>query len=119
MRVTTVRALAVAISALVVVSCAGGSGTEDLTGAELFVEVGCQACHGEVDSEIAPTLHGIWGSDVELQDGRTVTVDEAYVQRSIADPGADVVSGFDARMPTFSLTDTEVERLVDYVRSLG
>jgi hypothetical protein len=31
----------------------------------------------------------------------------------------DVVAGFDARMPTFGLSDSEVDRLVEYVRSLG
>lgn len=100
-------------------ACGDGESTDDLTGAELFVEIGCQACHTDADTDLAPTLSGIWGSVVLLEDGRTVTVDEAYVRRSITDPGADIVAGFDARMPTFGLSESEIDRLVDYVRSLG
>lgn len=88
-----------------------------MTGAELFVEVGCHACHGDTDSEVAPTLEGVWGSEVTLSDGRTVVVDEVYVRKSLTDPSADIVDGFEPRMPTFTLTDSEVDRLVDYVRS--
>jgi cytochrome c oxidase subunit 2 len=61
---------------------------------------------------------GIWGTDVQLADGRSVTVDDAYVRRSITEPGADVVEGYNPIMPTLPLTDDEVDRLVDWVRSL-
>lgn len=114
-----VRPLLIAGVLLVVAACGNDGSTDDLSGAELFVEIGCQACHTEEDSDLAPTLSGIWGSDVTLEDGRTVTVDEEYVRRSITDPGADIVAGYDARMPTFGLSDSEVDRLVEYVRSLG
>ena len=107
-----------AVGLIVIAACGGGS-TEDLTGAELFIEIGCQACHGDADGEVAPTLVGVWGGEVALSDGRTVVADEAYVRKSITDPNADIVDGFEPRMPTFTLTDSELERLVDYVRSLG
>lgn len=116
---TTVKALVLALALLVVTACGDGGSTDDLTGAELFVEIGCQACHTDADTDLAPTLSGIWGNDVVLEDGRTVTVDEAYVRQSIVDPGADIVAGYEARMPTFGLSDSEIDRLVDYVRSLG
>ena len=111
-----------AFMTLVLVSlaaCADSGSTDGLAGSELFVEIGCQACHGEADSDVAPTLNEIWGTDAVLEDGRTVTVDEAYVTRSIEDPGADVVAGYSGRMPQFGLSESEVDRLVDYVRSLG
>lgn len=116
---TTVKALAVIGALVVLAACGDSESTDDLTGAELFVEIGCQACHTDTDTELAPTLSGIWGSEVVLDDGRTVTVDEDYVRRSITDPGADIVEGFEARMPTFGLSESEIDRLVDYVRSLG
>lgn len=112
------RAL-LAVLALVLVAGCGDDSTDGLTGSELFVEIGCQACHTETDTDLAPTLHGIWGTEVELEDGSTVTVDEAYVRRSITDPGSDVVAGFDARMPIFGLSESEVDRLIEYVRSFG
>lgn len=106
------------VAALVLASC-GGESAEDLTGAELATDVGCVACHTDTDTDVAPTLHGIWGTGVVLEDGRSVTVDEVYVRRSITEPGADIVAGFDARMPNFSLSESEVDRLIEYVRSLG
>lgn len=116
---TTARTVVLSGALLVVAACGDASSTDDLTGSELFVEIGCQACHTQADTALAPTLSGIWGSDVSLEDGRTVTVDEEYVRRSISDPGADIVAGYDARMPTFGLSDSEIDRLVEYVRSLG
>lgn len=117
MKGQTARAGLVALGLLLTVGC--GSNSPNLTGAELALEVGCHACHGETDSDLAPTLEGVWESGVLLEDGRTVVADEAYVRTSITNPGADIVAGYDGRMPTFSLTDAEVEDLVEYVRSLG
>ena len=116
MRGRTARAGLLTLGLLASAGC--GAGSVDLTGRDLAVEVGCVACHGESDSDLAPTLHGIWGSDVLLEYGRTVVADEAYVRTSITDPGADLVAGYDGRMPTLALTESEVDRLVEYVRSL-
>lgn len=106
------------VLALLVLTACGGQRAA-LTGQELAADVGCLSCHGEVDSSVAPTLNGLWGTEVVLEDGRSVTVDEAYVRRAITDPSADVVEGFRAVMPTFGLSDDEVDRLVEYVGSLG
>lgn len=110
------RALLIAV--LVLAAC-GDGGRSGLTGQELAGEVGCPACHTDRDTGTAPTLRGIWGTEVQLADGRTVTVDEEYVRRSITDPKADTVEGYNPIMPTFPLEDDEVDRLVDWVRSLG
>ena len=117
MKATTASGLLMA--GLLVLAACGGDSKEEMTGAELFVEIGCHACHGDVDGEVAPTLEGLWGSEVMLSDGRTVVVDEEYVRKSLTDPGADIVDGFEPRMPVFTLSDSEIERLVDYVRSRG
>lgn len=114
----TASTKALFLAGIVMLAACGGSTTDDLSGADLATEVGCFACHMDTDSDIAPTLVGIWGNEVLLEDGRSVTVDEEYVRRSITDPGADIVAGYDARMPVFSLTDDEVDCLVEYVRSL-
>jgi cytochrome c oxidase subunit 2 len=120
MRARTVEGAALSFAIVLALTACGDSGsTDDMPGAELFVEIGCQACHGETDTDLAPTLRSIWGTEVELEDGSSVIVDEVYVKRSMIDPGANVVAGFDARMPTFGLSDSEVDRLVEYVRSLG
>lgn len=103
-------------------ACGGGDGggeDANLSGEELAAEVGCLACHQETDTDMAPTLHGIWGTQVNLEDGSTVTVDEEYVRRSITDPRADIVDGYNSIMPTFPLEDSEVDRLVEWVESIG
>lgn len=97
----------------------GGEDTQGLTGEQLAAEVGCLSCHTDRGTSTAPSLVGIWGTDVQLADDRTVTVDDEYVTRSITEPGADVVEGYNPIMPTFPLEDDEVGRLVDWVRSLG
>lgn len=97
----------------------GGYTTEVLANEQLAGEVGCLACHTDGDTPAAPSLVGIWGRENQLADGRTVTVDHEYVSRSITEPGADVVEGYNSTMPTVPLTDEEVDRLVDWVRSLG
>lgn len=106
--------LAIALGA-----CGGGDDGGPVSGDELAAEVGCLSCHQEASTGVAPTLHGIWGTDVELTDGRTVTVDEEYVRRSIEEPGADIVAGYEAIMPVFPLEPDEVDSLVEWVRSLG
>lgn len=112
---------AVLALALLLAACggAGGGPSPDPTGEDLAAEVGCLACHQETDAGTAPSLHGIWGTEVTLEDGSIVTVDEEYVRRSITDPGADLVEGYGATMPTFPLDDAEVDRLVEWVESLG
>lgn len=117
MRDRTARAGAALLALLLATAC--GSRDAELTGAELAREVGCLACHDDTDTDLAPGLQGVWGSERLLADGRTVVADEAYVRKSIIDPGADVVAGYYGRMPSFALSDAEIDLLVDYVRSQG
>ncbi len=117
MTIRTARALAATFAVALASGC--GSPTAELTDADLALEVGCLACHQETDTDLAPSLDGLWGSEVLLDDGRSVVADEAYVRRAITDPGREIVAGFSGRMPLIALTDIEVDRLVDYVRSIG
>ena len=106
-------------AALAVAGCGGGGEGAATTPEELAADVGCLACHTESNTAMAPSLHGIWGTDRELADGSMVTVDDAYVSRSIVDPGADVVAGYGPTMPRMPLDDAEVDQLVEWVRGLG
>lgn len=116
-----VRRRLVVLLLVALAGCGGGSGGTggDSTGADLAAEIGCFACHSDSDTDLAPTLEGIWGTEVALEDGSTVTVDETYVRRSIMDPDADIVEGYRGVMPNFSLSGSEVHRLVEWVESLG
>ncbi len=113
----TASGLLLILVASLVTSCGGDRST--MSGDELATEIGCFACHSEENTDIAPTLHGIWGGQVTFEDGTSTVVDEDYVRQSIMDPGARIVDGYDGRMPNFGLSDQEVDRLIEYVRSLS
>lgn len=56
---------------------------------------GCVACHSADGTPSAgPTWQGLYGHDVVMTDGSTVTADDAYITESILDPNAKIVEGF-------------------------
>jgi cytochrome c oxidase subunit 2 len=63
-------------------------------------------------------LFGIWGEEVQLTDGRTVEVDESYLERAIRKPRDEVVDGYGPIMPEVSLTSEQVEALIAYIEAL-
>ncbi|HEX7100419.1 MAG TPA: cytochrome c [Acidimicrobiia bacterium] len=112
------RRTALALVVVLLLAC-GGSSSGPQTGEELAADFGCLACHTGENTSIAPTWNGLFGSTVELDDGSTVVADEEYIRRSIVDPHAQIVAGYRATMPQFSLTDDEVDLLVQYIQGLG
>ena len=64
---------------------------------------------------------GVFGKQVQLDDGRTVIADENYIRESILNPGAKVVAGFKPIMPTFQgqVSEESLMALVAYVKSLA
>ncbi len=94
-----------------------------LTGAELFREMACHTCHTvepQDGSSTGPSLHGVYGSEVTLRNGGTVTADEAYLRESILSPNAKTVTGYMPVMPSYEarLTEEELNLLVSYIKSL-
>jgi cytochrome c oxidase subunit 2 len=89
-------------------------------GARLFVSLGCSGCHTAGSRVHAPGLSGVYGRQVHLSDGRTVTADEAYLRDSILLPKKDVVVGYEPLMPSFSgvVDEDDLQRLVAYLMSL-
>ncbi len=123
------RALAILIGLPVLVAAVAacgddGGGTSSLSdaakhGQQLAKSAGCAACHGaDGQGGIGPAWTGVLGSTVTLTDGSTVTVDEAYLTRSIKDPQAQVVKGFAVSMPANDLSDQDIADLVAYITSL-
>ena len=53
-----------------------------------------------------------------MEDGSTVVVDEAYLRESIQNPGAKIVRGFPNIMPTLSLSQSDIDAVIDYIKSL-
>jgi cytochrome c oxidase subunit 2 len=81
----------------------------------------CNSCHTPGPQQRGPVLAGLFGKQVELQGGGTVTVDEAYLRESIVNPQAKIVAGFQPIMPTFQglVTEEQLLQLIAYVRSLS
>ena len=63
--------------------------------------------------------HGKMSNKVKLQDGTTVTADDAYLRSAILNPRA--IAGYSAIMPTFQgqVNEEEVLQLIAYLKSLG
>ena len=90
-------------------------------GEKLFSDLVCNTCHMEGSQGRGPVLTNLFGSKVQLQDGSTVVVDEAYIRESIVNPQAKIVAGFQPIMPTFQglVTEEQLLQLIAYVRSLS
>ncbi|CAN5158897.1 hypothetical protein BH23CHL1_BH23CHL1_06740 [soil metagenome] len=79
----------------------------------------CAACHTIDGSEaIGPTWQGLWMSEVALDDGSTVTADEAYITESIQDPNAQIVEGYSGVMPQLDLDDDEIADVIAFIQTL-
>ncbi len=87
-----------------------------VAGQRLFQSLGCLTCHGAQ----APTMAGLFGSDVQLEDGGTVRADEHYLRRSIMDSTAEIVKGYKPIMPSFrgQVSEEQLTALIAYIKSL-
>lgn len=93
------------------------------TGAALFRQMECATCHAvdpDAPTSTGPSLYGLYGSEVILQNGRTVLADEAYLRESILQAGAKIAAGYMPVMPSYEgqLMEEEVNLLVSYMTSL-
>jgi cytochrome c oxidase subunit 2 len=124
-----VRKLALLALAVFLLGGCGGKGetsvdTPAARGKELSESKACASCHSVDGSDgVAPTWKGLYLSKVELSTGETVAADEEYLRRSMLEPTAQTVKGFqEGLMETVikpnSLTHEEVRALVAYIRSL-
>ncbi len=98
----------------------GGASSDVDAGKQVARDRGCTSCHSSSGSKgTGPTWKGLYGSEVELADGTTVTADELYIKESITDPGAKIVKGYGNMMPHFTLSQEEVNQLFAYIQSLA
>jgi mono/diheme cytochrome c family protein len=92
-------------------------------GSQLFLKMGCIACHatdGNNQGRTGPGLKGLFGSERPFRDGTSAKADAAYIRESILKPGEKVVQGFEPGMPSFLgvLSDPQVESIVLYIKTL-
>jgi len=103
----------------------GAAATPALAGEKTYRTIGCIACHSVDGSTLTgPTFKGAFGHEVTVVTAgkdRNITVDEAYIKKSILEPNADLVKGFNANlMQTYKgqLSEQEITDLVEYIKSL-
>jgi cytochrome c oxidase subunit 2 len=101
---------------------AGGrsTGTAAENGERLFADLACATCHKTDSSGRGPSLGGVFGSRVALNDGRTVVADENYLRESIMNSQAKVVQGYQGIMPPFQgmVTEENLIQLIAYLKTL-
>jgi len=92
-------------------------------GAQLVKQYGCTACHSPDRKRlVGPGWGGLYGSQVKLADGSTVTANDAYLIESIIKPNAKIVAGYPSSVMPGSfgklLKDDEISAIVAYIHSL-
>ena len=100
---------------------AGTSTTLASAGKKLFDSYGCSGCHAATGTVRAPSLIGVYGHVVPLENGSTVMADDGYIRDSILQPRKQTVAGYKPIMPSFSgaISDADLAKLVAYIKSLG
>jgi len=91
-------------------------------GRGMYESLGCVSCHGaNTEGGRGPALLGVYGSNVVLSGGQSVTADEAYIRESILNPQAKIVTGFGPIMPSFQgqVNEEQLLQLVAYIKSLS
>jgi cytochrome c2 len=91
-------------------------------GQGLYASLGCQGCHSlDGSKSTGPTFKGLYGSKVQLTNGKTVTADEKYLLDSIIDPDLDIVKGYQPGVMTSVIKKGQVpkdqaQQLVDFIK---
>lgn len=111
---------------LPLVGCGGNEHQDKPEGLRLLEVNGCIACHSlDGSKRIGPSLNGLYGSEVVVTTNgslQTVTVDRAYLHRSIIDPQVDIVEGYQDSMPTnfkTQISDKNLNLILDYLETIG
>ena len=95
-------------------------GSLQARGEQLFQQLACSTCHIKDNTGRGPSLNGIFGAQVKLQNGQVVTANESYIRESILTPQMKLVDGYQPLMPTFQglVNEQSVASLIEYIKSL-
>lgn len=103
------------------VAAAEGDLTGVVLGESLFTKKACVGCH-VIDGTrlVGPPMNGLIGRTEVFEDGTSLVADDDYIRESILAPTTKVVAGYAPSMPPFEgqLSETEINALIDYIKSL-
>ncbi len=96
------------------------TGSAAQTGERLFADLSCITCHKTDSTGRGPSLIGLYGSTVQLTDGRKVEADENYLRESIMNSQAKIVQGYQPIMPAFQtqISEENLLQLLAYLKAL-
>jgi cytochrome c oxidase subunit 2 len=92
------------------------------TGEKLLKIKGCVACHSNDGTKlVGPSYKGMFGKKERVMTNgveREITVDEEYIRRSLLQPKADVVVGYQPQMPEMGnqLDEEDIQLIIDYIK---
>ena len=115
-------AVALALAAGAAGACSGDSAPvlsgQAAQGKQVARDKNCTSCHtADGNRSEGPTWKGLAGSQVRLVNG-TVVADDAYLARAIKEPSAQIVAGYNSKMPVTAVSDSDVDALVAYIKAL-
>jgi cytochrome c oxidase subunit 2 len=95
-------------------------------GFQVLQQNGCNACHSSDGTKlVGPSYLGGWGGTrtvITDREEREVPVDEEYLKRSIYDPNADLVKGYNrGLMLSYEgmVSEEEVGLIIEYLKALN
>jgi cytochrome c oxidase subunit 2 len=94
-------------------------------GLTILKQNACITCHSQDGSKIiGPSFKGLFGrKEIVITDGveREITADEEYIKRSIYEPNADLVKGYNPGLMISykeQLSEEDVEKIIEYIKGL-
>ena len=88
-------------------------------GKALYGTMGCSGCHSLTGTAGAgPSFKDLAGGTSTLADQQMVTADDAYLERSISDPDAQIVKGYRAGLMAAAIAGFDLAHKPDDIRAL-
>jgi cytochrome c oxidase subunit 2 len=95
------------------------------SGKRIMKNIGCFACHTVDGSKlVGPSFKGLYGEMQTVVTGgqeRQVEADDEYIKKSIYDPNADIVKGFNKGLMlpyTNQLSEDNIRQIIEYLKTL-
>jgi len=89
-------------------------------GERLFAALGCNQCHTGDAAGRGPTLAGVYGAKLTMDNGSVQLATDGFLRDSILNPSAHVPMGYKPIMPTYQgqISEEGLIDLVEYIKTL-
>src|ERR1700738_1414447 len=89
-------------------------------GERLFASMGCNSCHSGNAAARGPSLAGVYGSKIRMDDGSEQIATDGWLRDAILNPSQHITAGYAPIMPTYQgqVSEDGLIDLVEYIKSL-